>query len=172
MQVKISDIKVKKRIRKDLGDLDALKDSIRTYGLLHPILLSCNYELIAGERRLAAVKALGWDRIDATVLKTSIDEITKREIELEENNQRKEFTNEEIMSGYELLNKLRNPPFYVKLWKVILRFIDGLITFFKEKMHVQKKKKHIAADSSRSEQAIEQKTAALPEKSESSSENN
>ena len=59
MLVNIDDIKIKKRVRKDLGDLDALKNSLRTYGLLNPITITRDYELIAGERRLQAAKALG-----------------------------------------------------------------------------------------------------------------
>ena len=39
MLVNISEIKVKKRVRKDLGDLDALKESLRRYGLLNPITI-------------------------------------------------------------------------------------------------------------------------------------
>ena len=60
MFVKIDDIKIKKRVRRDLGDLEALKESLRLYGLLNPITLNSKYELIAGERRLEAAKSLGW----------------------------------------------------------------------------------------------------------------
>ena len=37
MLVKIEDIKIKKRVRQNLGDMDALKESLRMYGLLNPI---------------------------------------------------------------------------------------------------------------------------------------
>ena len=46
MLVKIEDIKVKKRVRRDLGDLTALKDSMHRYGLMNPITLNSNYELV------------------------------------------------------------------------------------------------------------------------------
>ena len=58
MLVNINDIKIKKRVRRDLGDLEALKNSLRTYGLLNPITINGKYELIAGERRLQAAKQL------------------------------------------------------------------------------------------------------------------
>ena len=58
MLVNIEDITVKKRVRKDLGDLEPLKDSLRRYGLLNPITLNAKKELIAGERRLQAAKAI------------------------------------------------------------------------------------------------------------------
>ena len=64
MLVKIDDIKIKKRVRRNLGDMDALKESLRMYGLLNPITLNENNELIAGERRLQAAKALGWTNIN------------------------------------------------------------------------------------------------------------
>ena len=99
MLVKISDIKVKKRVRKDLGDLDALKQSLRTYGLLNPITLNAKYELIAGERRLEAAKAIGWENISAVVLGSELDDVSQLEMELEENNQRKEFTDDTPQSG-------------------------------------------------------------------------
>ena len=60
MLVKIETIRVKKRVRQNIGDIDALKESLRTYGLLNPITLTKDNELIAGERRLEAAKMLGW----------------------------------------------------------------------------------------------------------------
>ena len=87
MLVNISEIKVKKRVRKDLGDLDALKESLRRYGLLNPITIDNKNRLIAGERRLEAAKLLGWTNINAVVV-NNISAITKLELELEENNQR------------------------------------------------------------------------------------
>jgi hypothetical protein len=40
------------RFRKDLGDLDSLAKSIAEIGLLHPIAIAENNELVAGQRRL------------------------------------------------------------------------------------------------------------------------
>ena len=71
MLVKISDIKIKKRVRKDLGDLEGLKDSLKLYGLLNPITINSKYELVAGERRLNAAKELGWEKINANILDES-----------------------------------------------------------------------------------------------------
>jgi ParB family chromosome partitioning protein len=77
MLVKIDDIKTKKRIRKDLGDLDSLKESMKNYGLMNPVTLNSKYELVAGERRLEAAKALGWERINANILDENVDKIRK-----------------------------------------------------------------------------------------------
>jgi len=51
--------------------IEALAESIRSVGLLSPILVrrtADGYELIAGERRLRAMETLGWRDCDAIVL--------------------------------------------------------------------------------------------------------
>ena len=130
MIVKIEDIKVKRRIRKDLGDLEPLKDSLRIYGLMNPITLNSKYELVAGERRLQAAKELGWERINAIVLDSSVDRIHQLEMELEENNQRKEFTDEELLVGYKRLERLRNPSIFIR----ILNFFANLLILLAKKI--------------------------------------
>lgn len=131
MLVKIEDIKVKKRVRRDLGDLTALKDSMHRYGLMNPITLNSNYELVAGERRLEAAKSLGWERINANILDSNVDNIRQLEMELEENNQRKEFTDEELMEGYKRLEKLKNPPMIMRILKFIANIFIKIAEFIK-----------------------------------------
>lgn len=131
MLVKIEDIKVKKRVRRDLGDLTSLKDSMHRYGLMNPITLNSNYELVAGERRLEAAKSLGWERINANILDSNIDNIRQLEMELEENNQRKEFTDEELMEGYKRLEKLKNPPLIMRILKFIANIFIKIAEFIK-----------------------------------------
>ena len=123
MLVNISEIKIKRRVRKDLGDLEPLKDSLRRYGLLNPVTIDSQYNLIAGERRLAAAKAIGWTSINAVII-NNVSPLTKLELELEENNQRKEFTDAELLEGYKRLEKLRNPNFFRRL-------LNALISLFK-----------------------------------------
>lgn len=131
MLVKIEDIKVKKRVRRDLGNLTALKDSMHRYGLMNPITLNSNYELVAGERRLEAAKSLGWERINANILDSNVDNIRQLEMELEENNQRKEFTDEELMEGYKRLEKLKNPPLVMRILKFIANIFIKIAEFIK-----------------------------------------
>lgn len=114
MKVLIKDIKIKKRVRKDLGDLHMLKESLNRYGLMNPITINSQYELVAGHRRLEAAKSLGWSTIDAIMVETK-DKLLLLELELEENNQRKPFTDDELYEGYKALEKLRNPSFFAKL---------------------------------------------------------
>ncbi len=68
-RMKIAEIKIGKRHRKDLGDLQSLADSIQEIGLLHPIVVTEDGELIAGERRLEACKLLGWEEIPVSIIK-------------------------------------------------------------------------------------------------------
>ena len=42
--VKITDIKIGNRFRKDLGDIDSLAESIKELGLIEPIVISENNE--------------------------------------------------------------------------------------------------------------------------------
>lgn len=125
MLVQIKDIKIKKRVRKDLGNLEDLKDSLRTYGLLNPITLNSRYELIAGERRLQSAIQLGWTSINANIV-DNITDIDQLEMEIEENNQRKDFTDSELMEGYKRLNRLRNPGFFYKIYLFFKRLFKKI----------------------------------------------
>ena len=127
MQMRITDIIVKDRIRKDLGDLSDLMASLRQYGLMNPVVVNRNHELIAGERRLESAKRLGWRTIQVLIL----DKETKSEcleLEIEENLHRKALTGDELTSAYERLQKLQNPSFFRKLWQSIVNFFSKLIT--------------------------------------------
>lgn len=127
MLVNIDDIKVKRRVRKDLGDLEALKDSLRHYGLLNPITLNSKYELIAGGRRLAAAKEIGWTSINAVIL-DNMTSAAELEMELEENNQRKEFTDKELLEGYKRLEKLRNPNIFSKIFNFFANLFSTIVS--------------------------------------------
>jgi hypothetical protein len=64
----INKIEVRNRFRKSLGDIQSLATSIKEVGLLHPIVVRPDGRLIAGERRLAACKRLGWQSVPVTIL--------------------------------------------------------------------------------------------------------
>jgi N6-adenosine-specific RNA methylase IME4 len=82
------------RHRKDMGDIAALAASIERVGLLHPIVVTPDNKLIAGERRLEACKLLGWEDVPATVV--SLEDIVRGEND--ENAIRKDFLPSEIDS--------------------------------------------------------------------------
>ncbi len=63
----IDSIKVGARVRQNLGSITELAVSIDEIGLLHPVVVLPDNTLIAGARRLAAVKSLGWTEVPVTV---------------------------------------------------------------------------------------------------------
>ena len=67
----LANIRVGKRHRRDLGDVDWLAASIEDIGLLNPITVSEDGLLLAGARRLTACKRLGWKTIPANVVRCS-----------------------------------------------------------------------------------------------------
>jgi ParB family chromosome partitioning protein len=125
MQVPINDIKVKKRLRKNMGDIDALADSMKRFGQICPIVLTNNNVLIAGGRRLEAARALGWRTINAVI--ANIPEgVETLEYEVEENLQRQDFSSEEVAEAVRKLNKIRNPGFFRRILNWFIRFFKNL----------------------------------------------
>lgn len=125
MLVPIEDIKVKKRIRKDLGDISALADSMKHYGQISPILITKKNVLIAGGRRLEAARSLGWRTINAVVAEIP-DELSKLEYELEENIQRRDFSPEEEADAVRKIQRLRNPSIFRRIFNAIIKFFKRL----------------------------------------------
>ena len=88
---KIQDIKVGCRNRHyDLAKTKELAESIKTIGLLHPIIIDADNNLIAGLHRLEAANLLGWDEIPASVIEFSV--LEKEIAEIDENLIRAELT--------------------------------------------------------------------------------
>lgn len=100
MKIKISEIKISERVRVDDGDIQRLAESIERLGLINPITITPDKKLLAGYRRLQAVKLLGWEEVECTML-NPMTEIEKLRIEAEENITRKDFTDEEIRRYFE-----------------------------------------------------------------------
>jgi DNA modification methylase len=125
--MKYNEIILNDRAREDFGNLDELAESIRTYGLIHPIAVGPDKELIAGGRRHAALGLLLKDadayasaadtdphirtfleteELELGVLYTSREDASVDlldEMELEENVRRKAFNwKEEICAIYKI----------------------------------------------------------------------
>ena len=96
------EIIVQNRARQDVGNIDDLANAINSVGQLNPILINSDNVLIAGERRLLAIKQLQQTTIDVRV----VDGVTPDDqlmIELLENLYRKDFTwHEDIDLKYKL----------------------------------------------------------------------
>jgi ParB family chromosome partitioning protein len=126
MLLQLGDIKIKKRIRKNLGDLQPLMKSLRDHGLMNPVVVSRRLELIAGYRRLESARRLGWEHIEATVMEMS-GELPMLELEIEENVQRRDFSREELAEALKRLEKLRNPGFFRRIWQGVKRVCERLL---------------------------------------------
>ncbi|MEW6558195.1 MAG: ParB N-terminal domain-containing protein, partial [Elusimicrobiota bacterium] len=94
-EIDIKKIIVKERLRKDLGDIKSLQNSIGDVGLLHPIAVNSSGKLITGYRRLIAARNLGWKKIKATIFNNTT-ELDEFDIELQENLKRKDFNPVEL----------------------------------------------------------------------------
>ena len=125
MQIPIEEIVIKRRIRQDLGDLSKLMESLKAYGLMNPILINSNRELIAGRRRLEAAQRLGWKNIEAHIVDSS-SEVNELEMEIDENLHRRNLSAVELAEGMSRLEKLRNPGFFRKIFMAVARFFRRL----------------------------------------------
>src|SRR6266853_1806236 len=91
----------------DPAALAELQASIRKAGLLQPVVVRAvpggngGFELIAGERRLRACQALGWEKIPA--VKREVDDRTALTLALVENLQRDDLSPVDEARGYERL---------------------------------------------------------------------
>jgi ParB family chromosome partitioning protein len=86
--VSIDAIRIGERDRQVIDELDELAASIAAVGLLHPIVVTASLDLVAGGRRLAAVRQLGWTETPVTVVDWSNVEQALR-AEADENTCRK-----------------------------------------------------------------------------------
>lgn len=94
------------RSPEDMTGIDDLAQSIETDGLLNPLTVlqkGEDYELLAGGRRLKAVRKLGWEKVPCNV----ISPVKEREriITLIENQKRDELNPLEEAQYYEYLQK-------------------------------------------------------------------
>jgi len=131
MQMRIDEIIVRKRIRRDLGNLQELAESLEKHGLINPIVITQEKVLIAGERRLESAKLLGWETIPVRIIENP-DRIAEVEIEIDENIHRKDFTTDEAGDAFIMLEKLKNPGFFRRILIAIQRFFSKLAGLFKK----------------------------------------
>ena len=91
--------------RQDLGDLNGLAESIRTIGLVQPITVrqrdAGGYELVAGQRRLAAARLAGLSTLPAVV--RGYADVESRKAMAVENLNRKDLEPLEAAAAYQEL---------------------------------------------------------------------
>ena len=84
MRININEIKVNSDRRKaSADDIQKLADSIDEVGMMNPITVDADHNLIAGLHRLEAAKLLGWSEIECSVCE--LDELHAELAKIDEN---------------------------------------------------------------------------------------
>lgn len=91
MLIEINQIKVTDRIRKDFGNIEELAADIEANGLINPIVVTPDFQLIAGERRLRAHFFNKAEQVLVRIMDINDAEHQLR-LEISENEHRKEFS--------------------------------------------------------------------------------
>lgn len=105
-EIDIASIDVGERVRDDFGDVQDLVESIRTVGLIQPIIVTATHKLVAGERRLRAHRALSYTTIKAVYIEV-LDEGHKTILEATENLVRKDFNWKEVVLAIDKVHRLK-----------------------------------------------------------------
>ena len=86
-----------------LSNIDDLVQSIDEVGLLTPLVIDKSKQVISGNRRLVAVKKLGWKRVDVDVVDTKDEDVVA--LLIAHNKQRVKNTRE-VINEYRALEKI------------------------------------------------------------------
>jgi ParB/RepB/Spo0J family partition protein len=103
--MRLDAIRIGERVRKDMGDLQSLADSIKRHGLMHPVVVKSDGLLVAGHRRIEASKLNGWHEIPVTV----IDVEDMLSAERDENSQRYDLRPTEAVALGRLIEEQERP---------------------------------------------------------------
>ena len=104
MKIKLSKIKDTKP-KRNHGDIKSLAESIKKEGLLQPLVINQNNELICGRRRFEAVKSLNWEDVNIYKINTNGD-IDKFSKAIAENIMRLDLSWQEEVKAKEELDQL------------------------------------------------------------------
>jgi hypothetical protein len=108
-RVPIDAVQVDARARETVGDVSTLAASIGRLGLLHPIAVTDELRLVAGERRLAACRSLGWAEVPVTYVHGLDDATLLLIAERDENTERVAMTPAEKVALGRRLEELERP---------------------------------------------------------------
>lgn len=105
----IDAIEVGDRARIDLGDLAGLAESIKSLGLLQPIVVTASLKLIAGGRRLESCRRLGMVEVPVVIAEHIHDAVDLLKAERDENTCRKAMTASELIALGRQIEELEKP---------------------------------------------------------------
>ena len=102
VKILLSQIKGKEP-KREHGSIADLKASIADVGLINPLTIDDNGNLLAGRRRYQAISELGWKEVEVTVLPVNGDQVMAMAVAIDENKRRKDLTEvEEAIANAEL----------------------------------------------------------------------
>ena len=102
----VESIRVGRRHRTAFGNIDELAASIERDGLLQPITITPDGALVCGARRLAAIKKLGWRKVNVWVRSGISDRLGHLLAEQDDNVLHKPLTQTEAAALYRELKTL------------------------------------------------------------------
>ena len=91
---KLSVLKLNSDYLRVATDVSSLKKSLESVGLIHPVTINQDDELLAGARRFQAVRELGWDEIPVHVVDRDV--LVQELISIDENLVRASLTTLEL----------------------------------------------------------------------------
>jgi hypothetical protein len=106
LELPLDEIVIGERIRKRVGSVLQLQGSIQKVGLLHPLVLDSNRRLVAGFRRLQAVRELGWKTVPCVLVESLDDAILAIRAEKDENTCRENMDPTEIVAAGRMIEEL------------------------------------------------------------------
>ncbi len=84
---KIADVQLNNDYLRTDTDVSALKKSLESVGLIHPVTINPDNELLAGARRFQAASELGWEEIPVHIVDR--DALVQELISIDETKARK-----------------------------------------------------------------------------------
>lgn len=102
-------ITVRGRTRQEMRNIASLANSIQHRGLLQPVVVRPDgdrFQLVAGGRRIEAIRSLGRSEVDANIAESLADELEALLAEGEENTEREPFTPTEAVEHAERIRSV------------------------------------------------------------------